>query len=171
MDLHIIYHHHHWAMEKESLTTKKRLRLLLKKTIWAILLALPILSIIHFDGKILAEIELGDPVDLYNDAPLPMSVVHWSLITALIFSCTPFKGVCSLATGIALGGFLFYGLDQYEQLKDLSEMGLSSLPLMEMVTLTSDGKWLITSIIICIISQCVYGLVTPVLQIIRQKNR
>lgn len=141
---------------------------LVKKCLWTLPLALPIIAVMHFDGKVLAEIDLGDPVNLYNDVPIPMSMVSWALIVALITTFTPFKRLSSLAVGLAIGGIAFFALDQYEQLKDMEEMGLSSKPLMELVTITKDGKYLIGSIALCLFTQTLYAFITPIIRIFKK---
>jgi len=156
-------------MEKESITLKTIISSALRKFIWTIPLALPIAGIIYFDGQILAETELGDPVNLYIDVPLPMSMVHYSLIAALILVFTPLKRIMGMCIGLAIGGICFYGLDQYDQLKDLSSMGLSSTPLIEMITITREGKWLITSMALCIITQVIYGI-ADIIQLRQHRN-
>jgi len=142
---------------------------ILKYALASLALALPIMGIMHFDGKVLADIEMGDPVELYKDYPECMKLVSWSLTIALIAAFSPFKSISSLGVGIALGSFAFYGIDQYTQLRDLEEMGLSSKPLMEMVTITPEGTWLIRMCVICAAVHILYGLAAPILRI--KKNR
>ena len=158
-------------MEEKIITPKSTAITLVKKFLLTLPLALPIMGIMHFDGNILAEIDLGDPVNLYNDVPLPMSVVSNSLIVALIAAFTPFKRLSSLAVGLAIGGIAFYSLDQYEQLKDMEEMGLSSKPLMEMVTLTDSGRCLIASIAICLLTQVLYAFAAPTLRFFKRRKQ
>lgn len=157
-------------MEKEHITTKSALRCASKKALCTLPLAVPIIGIIHYSGKILAQTELGDPVQLYTDAPLPMSMVHTCLIMALLFIFTPFKRISGIAIGLALGGLCFYGLDQYEQLKDISEMGLSSMPLMEMISITNDGRNFLVSMAACIGTQILYGIADPIILRYRRKK-
>lgn len=154
-------------MEEKSITAPAKSSMalsLLKYILWSIPLAIPILGIMVFDGKVLAEIvDLGDPVpvNLETDVPLPMVVVSWCLIVALVSAFTPWKRISSLAVGLAIGGITFYALDQYEQLKDMEEMGLSSTPLMEMVNITTDGKYLIVFIALCLMTQTLYAFFPP----------
>jgi len=128
-------------------------------------LALPIAGIIYLDGQILADGELLDPVELYKSHPLCMKFVHWSLVVALIAAFTPFKRVSCLASGMAIGAFVFYGIDLYSQLKDLSEMGLSKQPLIEMVEVSKYGRWLVIMCALCGITQIIYGLAAPIIRI------
>jgi len=127
-------------------------------------LALPIAGIMYFDGSVLADGELIDPVEVYKSHPMCMKFVHGSLVVALIAAFTPFKRISSFAAGIAIGGFLFYGVDQYSQLKEIDEMGLSEQSLLEMVIISSDGKWLVAMCILCAITQAIYGIVAPLIR-------
>jgi len=136
----------------------------------SLLLALPIMGVMHFDDKILAEVMLADPVDLYKEYPMPMKSVSWALVVALIAAFTPFRTVSSLAVGVALGGLLFHGISQYSDLKELSEMGLSKKPLTELITLTSDGTWLIRMCVICGAVHALYGIIQPILTMICKKK-
>lgn len=157
-------------MEKESITLKIIKSSILRKFIWVLPLALPIAGVIYFDGTILAETELGDPVNLYIDVPLPMSMVHYSLVAALILVFTPFKRIMGMCIGLALGGICFYGLDQYDQLRDLSSMGLSSTPLIEMITISREGKWFIASMGLCVVTQLIYGI-ADIIQLWQRRNK
>ena len=153
-------------MEEKSLTSPFSARRLVIKFLLTLPLAIPIMAIMYYDDRILAEIvDIGDPVpvNLTTDVPIAMSMVSWALLAALITAFTPFKRLSAMAVGLSIGGISFYALDQYEQLKDMEEMGLSSKPLMDIVQLTSDGKCLIAWIVICLITQAAYGLVTPIL--------
>ncbi|MBT8044452.1 MAG: hypothetical protein KJO79_05820 [Verrucomicrobiae bacterium] len=142
---------------------------IVRSLLLALPLALPIAGIIHLDGKILADGELIDPVEIYKSHPMCMKFVHWSLVIALITAFTPFKRVSSLAAGIAIGSFLFYGVDLYSQLKDLSGMGLSKQPLIEMVEISSHGKWLIGMCILCAVTQIIYGILVPLARLTKNK--
>ena len=95
---------------------------------------------------------------------MSMKFVHWSLMIALVAAFTPFKRISSLAAGIAIGGLLFCGTDLYSMLKDLSEMGLSKHPLIEMVEISSHGKWLVVMCILCAVTQTIYGIVVPLIR-------
>jgi len=144
-------------------------KLPLKCIAWYILLslplALPISGIIYLDGQILADSELLDPIELYKSHPLCMKFVHWSLVIALIAAFTPFKRVSSLASGMAIGAFVFYGIDTYSVLKDLSEMGLSKQPLIELIEVTKYGKWFVIMCALCGITQVIYGLAVPMIRV------
>jgi hypothetical protein len=99
-----------------------------------------------------------------------MQMVSIALTLAFISAFTPFKRLSSMATGLAIGGIAFYALDQYEQLKDLEEMGLSSKPLMEMFSLTSDGKALLIMTGLCLATQTIYALISPVTRYFKAKK-
>ena len=140
----------------------------IKCIVWYLLLslplALPIIGIMHFDGKVLADGELIDPVEVYKSHPMCMEFVHGSLVIALIAAFTPFKRLSSFAAGMALGAFLFYGVDQYSQLKEIDEMGLSEQSMLDMVVISSDGKWLVAMCILCAVTQAIYGIVVPLIR-------
>ena len=166
-------------MEEKIITPKSTPKTtaitLVKKGLYTLPLALPIMAIMYFDGHILAEVVIfgpAEPVNLYEEVPLPMSAVSYSLIVALIAAFTPFKRLSALAVGLAIGGIAFYILYQYEELKD---MGLSSKPLMEllmeMVTLTDSGRCLIASIALCLLTQVIYAFAAPLIRFLKKRKQ
>lgn len=157
-------------MEEESIMNKKLLISAGKYLGVSLILALPILGVMHYDDKVLAEVMLGDPVELYKEYPMPMKGISWALLTGLIAAFTPFRSISSLAVGVALGGFLFHGISQYSDLKELSEMGLSKKPLTDLITLTSDGIWLIRMCVICGAIHLLYGIIHPIITFIIKKK-
>ena len=151
-------------MEKEKLISSDTLRQIGLKLPVSLLLAAPLLGMLITSNKVLAEVELGDPVELYKTHPWSMAFFRWCLIGGIIFAFTPFKRLCSLAAGLAVGSLVFYALDLYHQLEELSKMGLSSKPLTEMVTLSSAGKWMIGWTAATAATQIVLGLIFPCLR-------
>ncbi len=149
-------------MEKEKLTNRCGLRRMAKALALSLILAIPIIGMLVTSSRVLAEVELGDPVELYKTHPWSMQFFRWCLILALCFAMTPFKNLSALAAGLAVGGLAFYGLDLYHQLKELSEMGLSAKPLTEMVVLSPDGKWLVAWSGLTLCTQILVGLVPPI---------
>lgn len=148
-------------MEKEKLTPAAILRFLATKLPVSILLAVPLTGMLVTSSEVLAEVELGDPVELYKTHALPMSFFRWCVICGIILAFTPFKRLCAMAAGLAVGSLVFYGLDLHQQLEELSKMGLSSKPLSEMVVLSSSGKWLVGWCAAAIGVQVLAGLVFP----------
>ncbi|MFK7909505.1 MAG: hypothetical protein AB8F34_02775 [Akkermansiaceae bacterium] len=124
-------------------------------------LALPVIGIMCYDDKILATVELAGPVELYKSHPECMEIVRKALIFALVFAFTPFKRVAGIAVGIVAGALGFYGMDVYTQLAELSEMGLSSKPLQDMVEITSEGQWLIRFTALAVAMHCIDSLIDP----------
>lgn len=165
MDTALLHHHRYWLVEEKIIMNIRSLKSIALYILLSLPLALPITGIMYLDGQVLADGELLDPVELNKSHPLCMKLVHWSLVIALITAFTPFKHISSLAAGIAIGSFFFYGIDLYSQLRDLSEMGLSKQPLIEMVEVSTYGHWLIVMCALCLATQIIYGLALPVIRL------
>ncbi len=148
-------------MEKEKLINLAMLRRLALKLPLSIILMIPLWGMLVTSNEVLAEVELGDPVELYKTHPTAMAFFRWCVICGIIFAFTPFKRLCAMATGLAIGGLAFYAMDLYHQLGELSKMGLSSKPLTEMVALSSSGEWLMRWCICAGIVQALSGLASP----------
>jgi len=148
-------------MEKEKLTSPASLRNLGVKVLVSLALAIPLWGMLKTSTAVLAEVELGDPVKLYETHPSAMSFFRWCVIVGILFAFSPFKSISALATGLAVGGLAFYGMDLQSQLEELSKMGLSEKPLTEMVVLSKEGMWLIRWCVMACAMQCLLGLILP----------
>lgn len=162
-------------MEKEKLTERltspAALRCLALKLAVSLALAVPLWGMLKTSGAVLAEVELGDPVRLYETHPSAMEFFRWCVILGIVFAFTPFKRISALATGLAIGGLAFYALDLYKQLEELSKMGLSAKPLTEMVVLSEEGVWLIRWCAIAGAAQAVFGILSPCTRLWRLRKK
>lgn len=154
-------------MEKQKLARNQDIKVWSFRLAVSLILAIPLWGMLSTSKQVLGEVELGDAVELYKSHPWSMEFFRWSVIVGIIFAFTPFKRLCAMAAGIAVGSLVFYALDLYRQLEELSKMGLSEKPLMEMLTLSSHGEWLIRWSVIVVITQILTGLFFPIWQLVR----
>jgi len=165
MDPNLLHGYRYRSLEEKINMNRLTVKSVAQYIALSLPLAIPIAAIIYLDGQVLADGDFIDPVELYKSHPLCMNFVHWNLVIALILAFTPFKRLSSMTTGIALGAFGFHGIDLYSQLKDLSDMGLSKQPLIEMIEISTYGKWLILICALSVTTQIIYAIAVPLMRL------
>lgn len=145
-------------MEKTNLLTSR---------IWylvsSVLLAAPLIGILSYSKGEIASSELTDTVILHKVFPDFMQLFAQALTAAMVLAfIPPLRPLYTLALGCSLGGLYFHYLDIRSSLMAMNDLGVSTRPVEELVTLLPDGQKLLFYIGFALLTLFAISIITAI---------